>query len=53
MLKTSISFFNELAIEKKNYAKKLSLIMDSKWKMVWKEYMSRYKLQPWLQRDIH
>jgi hypothetical protein len=45
MLKTYVSFFNEISIEKKNYAQNLSLIMASKRKMLWKEYMSREKRQ--------
>jgi hypothetical protein len=53
MLKTFVSFFNELSIEKKKYAQNLSLIMDSKRTMLWKEYMSRDKRQPWIPRDLH
>jgi hypothetical protein len=53
MLKTFVSFFNELSTEKKNYAQNLSLIMASKRTMLWKEYMSRDKRQPWLPGDLH
>jgi hypothetical protein len=36
---------NDLSIEKKKYACNLFLIMSSKRKMLWKEYMSRDKHQ--------
>jgi hypothetical protein len=48
MLETSVSFFNELSIEKQNYARNLSFIMDSKRKMIWKEYISKDKCHSWL-----
>jgi hypothetical protein len=53
MLKTSVSFFNKLATEKQNYGQNLSLIMPSKRTILWKEYMSRDKHQPWLPGDLH
>jgi hypothetical protein len=53
MLKTYVSFFNKLSTEKKNYTQNLSLIMASKRIMLWKEYMSREKHQPWLPGDLH
>jgi hypothetical protein len=53
MLVTSVSFFNDLAIEKRNYAHGLSLIMASKSITLWKDTMSRDKTQSWLPRDLH
>jgi hypothetical protein len=53
MLVTSVSFFNELATEKRNYARGLSLIMASKRIMLWKDTMSRDKTRSWLPRDLH
>jgi hypothetical protein len=53
MLVTFVSFFNELGIEKRNYAHGLSLIMASKRIMFWKDTMSRDKTRSWLPRDIH
>jgi len=52
MLVASVSFFNEVSTKKKNYAQYLCLIMDSKRTMLWKEYMSRDKHQPWLLGDL-
>jgi hypothetical protein len=43
MLRTSVSFFNELATEKRNYARGFFLIMASKRIMLWKGTMSRDK----------
>jgi hypothetical protein len=43
MLKVSVSFFSELAIEKRNYARSFSLIMASKRIILWKDTMSRDK----------
>jgi hypothetical protein len=53
MLITSISFFNELSTEKRNYARGLFLIMDSKRITLWKDTMSRDKTRSWLPRDLH
>jgi hypothetical protein len=53
MLMTSVSFFNKLATEKRNYAHRLFLIMASKRITLWKETMSREKTQSWLPRDLH
>jgi hypothetical protein len=53
MLKASVSFFNELATEKKNYARDSVLIMASKRIMLWKDTMSRDKTRSWLPRDLH
>jgi hypothetical protein len=53
MLVTSVSFFNELATEKRNYARGLFLIMASKRIMLWKDTMSRDKTRSWLPRDLH
>jgi hypothetical protein len=53
MLMTPISFFNELAIERKNCACGPSLIMASKSIRLWKDTMSRDKTRSWLPRDIH
>jgi hypothetical protein len=47
-----VSFFNELET-RKNMLIDLYLIMDSRRTMLWKEYMSRYKPQSWLQRHLH
>ena len=43
MLKASISFFNELSTEKRNYAQGFFLIMASKRIILWKDTMSREK----------
>ena len=53
MLMTYVSFFNELATEKRNYARDLFLIMASKRIMFWKETMSRDKTRSWLLGDLH
>jgi hypothetical protein len=53
MVMDSISFFNELATEKRNYACGFFLIMDSKRIILWKDTMSRDKNRSWLPRDIH
>jgi hypothetical protein len=53
MLVDFVSFFNELVTERKNYARDIFLIMDSKRIMLWKESMSRDKTQSWLPRDLH
>jgi hypothetical protein len=49
----SVSFFNELATEKRNYARGCFLIMASKRIMLWKDTMSRDKTRSWLPRDLH
>jgi hypothetical protein len=53
MLIASISFFNELATKKRNYAREFFLIMVSNRIMLWKETMSRDKNWSWLPRDLH
>jgi hypothetical protein len=53
MLMTSVSFFNELATKKRNYARGFVQIMDSKRIMLWKGTMSMDKTQSWLPRDLH
>jgi hypothetical protein len=50
---TSISFFNEPATEKRNYAHRLFSIMASKRITLWKDTMSRDKTRSWLPRDLH
>jgi hypothetical protein len=52
MLKTSVSFFNELSTEKRNYALGCFLIMASKRITLWKDTMSREKTRSWLPRDL-
>jgi hypothetical protein len=52
MLVASVSFFNELSIEKKNCARGCFLIMASERIMLWKGTMSRDKTQSWLPRDL-
>jgi hypothetical protein len=52
MLRTFVSFFNELATEKRNYACGCFLIMDSKRIMLWKGTMSRDKTRSWIPRDL-
>jgi hypothetical protein len=49
----SVSFFNELAIEKRNYDRDFFLIMASKRIMLWKDTMSRDKTRSWIPRDLH
>ena len=44
MLVTSFSFFNELSIEKRNYARDFFLIMVFKRITLWKKTMSRDKI---------
>jgi hypothetical protein len=53
MLIASVSFFNELATEKRNYAYGLFLIMVSKRIMLWKDTMSRDKNSVMASRDLH
>jgi hypothetical protein len=53
MLVTSVSFFNELATEKRNYAHGLSLIMASKRITLWNDTMSREKTWSWIPRYLH
>jgi hypothetical protein len=53
MLVTFVSFFNEIAIEKRNYSHNLFLIMALKRIMLWKGTMSRDKTQSWIPRDLH
>jgi hypothetical protein len=48
-----VSFFNELATEKKKYAHDLLLIMASRRITLWKDTMSRDKTLSWLPRDLH
>jgi hypothetical protein len=52
MLKTPVSFFNELATEKRNYARDCVLIMASKRITLWMDTMSRDKTQSWIPRDL-
>jgi hypothetical protein len=52
MLVTSVSFFNELATERRNYACGFFLIMASKRMILWKDIMSRDKTWSWIPRDI-
>jgi hypothetical protein len=51
-LVASVSFFNELAIEKGNYARDFFLIMASKRIILWKDTMLRDKTWSWLLRDL-
>jgi hypothetical protein len=53
MLIAFVSFFNNLVIEKRNYARGLFLIMASKRIMLWKDTMSKAKTRSWLPRDLH
>ena len=53
MLSASISFFNEIAKKKRNYARGFFLIMASKRIMLWKDTMSRDKTWSWLLGDLH
>jgi hypothetical protein len=53
MLMTSVLFFNELATEKRNCSRGLSLIMASKRITLWKDTMSRDKTRSYLPRDRH
>ena len=48
----NVSFFNELATEKRNYDRGCFLIMASKRIMLWKDTMSKDKTQSWLPRDL-
>jgi hypothetical protein len=52
MLRASVSFFNELATEKRNYARGFFLIMASKRIMLWKDTMSRDKTRSWPPGDL-
>jgi hypothetical protein len=52
MLRASVSFFNELATEKRNYACGCFLIMASKRIPLWKDTMSRDKTQSWPPGDL-
>jgi hypothetical protein len=52
MLRTSVSFFNELSTVKRNYARGCFLIMASKRIMLWKGTISRDKTQSGLPRDL-
>jgi hypothetical protein len=47
MLMASVSFFNELATEKRNYARGFFLIMASERITLWKDTMSRDKNWSW------
>ena len=51
-LRPPISFFNELATEKRNYARGF-LLVASKRITLWKDTMSREKTRSWLPRDLH
>jgi hypothetical protein len=53
MLMTSVSFFNELATEKRNYAHGFIWIMASGRIMLWKGTMSRDKTWSWPPGDLH
>jgi hypothetical protein len=53
MIIACVSFFNELAIEKGNYARRLFLIMASKRITLWKDTISRDKTRSWLPKDFH
>jgi hypothetical protein len=53
MLKASVSFFNNLSTEKRNYARGFVWIMASKRIMLWKGTMSMEKTWSWPPRDIH
>jgi hypothetical protein len=53
MLKACVSFFNELATKKQNYARVFFLIMAFKRITLWKDTMSRDKTRSWLPRDLH
>jgi uncharacterized protein YhhL (DUF1145 family) len=52
MLVNFVSFFNELATEKGNYAHGFIWIMASKRIMLWKGTMPKDKTQSWLPRDL-
>jgi hypothetical protein len=52
MLRASVSFFNELSIEKRNYARDCFLIMAPRRIMLWKDTMSRDKTRLWLPGDL-
>jgi hypothetical protein len=52
MLRAFVSFFNELATEKRNYSRGFIRIMASKRIMLWKDTMSRDKTRSWLPRDL-
>jgi hypothetical protein len=53
MLNTSVSFFNDLAIEKRNYARSFVRIMASKRIILWKGTMSKDKTWSWPLGDLH
>jgi hypothetical protein len=50
--KTSVSFFNEVALETQKTILEVFLIMDTKRIMLWKETISRDKTRSWLPRDL-
>ena len=52
MLKASVSFFNELSTEKRNYACGFFLIMASKRIILSKDTMARDKTWSWIPRDL-
>jgi hypothetical protein len=55
MLRASISFFNELSTEKRNYARgffMFLLIMASKRIILWKDTMAKEKMWSWPPRDL-
>jgi hypothetical protein len=52
MLKASVSFFNELATEKRNYAHGFIRIMASKRIILWKGTMSMEKTWSWPPGDL-
>jgi hypothetical protein len=53
MLRTSISFVNELDTEKRKYARGFVWIMASKRIMPWKGTMSKDKTRSWPPGDLH
>jgi hypothetical protein len=52
MLKASVSFFNELATEKRNYARGFVWIMASKRIKLWKGTISMDKTCSWPPGDL-
>jgi hypothetical protein len=53
MVVTFVSFFNELATKKRNYACEIFLIKASKRITLWKDTISKDKTRSWLPRDLH
>jgi hypothetical protein len=52
MLRTFVSFFNDLSTEKRNYARGFVQIMASKRIMLWKGTMSMDKTWSWPPGDL-